>query len=148
MNVTSSVTKSKKNISFKEYLNEMLEEPLSHLIKLQNDDDSYPIKLVAKNFIYRISYPTKNIDYFSEGLIYRSFVIAYKIAQESDTVSIDYFMLISKLHSIFPGLTKEYIKETLKHDFDTWISQFDGLKEKYPRASFTTLLKVFAENLK
>ena len=136
MDVTSSVTKSKKNISFKEYLNEMLEEPLSHLIKLQNDDDSYPIKLVAKNFIYRISYPTKNIDYFSEG------------AQESDTVSIDYFMLISKLHSIFPGLTKEYIKETLKHDFDTWISQFDGLKEKYPRASFTTLLKVFAENLK
>lgn len=60
---------------------------------------------------------------------------------------VGYESILIKLHNEFPKLNEDKIKATLTSEFKKWLSKHPEVKEKYPKMSIMTLLKVVAKKM-
>lgn len=90
------------------------------------------------------------IDYFLESIEFNTneHIIKSAFSYACQARKIGYENIIAGLHYEYPEISQENIKSIMIDEFKKWIAKYPEAKEKYPKLSFMTLLKVFAKKMK
>ena len=96
-------------------------------------DSSKTVEEQVETFLTDIGMTT------AERMVTQSFVVA------CDIKKINYENIILGLHTQFPKVKEEIIKNILKEEFKNWLDKYPTLAEKCPKISLMAVLKVFAK---
>lgn len=96
-------------------------------------DSSKSVEEQLDSFLEDIGMPT------NERMLKQSFVIA------CDIKKITYENVILELRNMYPKVTEDIIKASLKVNFKKWLEQYPELAEKCPKISLMVVLKAFAK---
>lgn len=124
------VEETPKN-SAEKYLAEFFSDELNMLEKEK------PAEEQIDAFLDAINFPR------NESIVRDAFIFACTVRK------IKYESIITEIYNAtFPKLQKEILKNALQEEFDKWIALYPEIKEKCPKISIITLLKVFAKKIK
>lgn len=116
-------------ISSKDYVEMIFETDFSRLDKNKTIEEQIDM------FLDIIGFPKTN------RVVKQAFVAACEVKK------INLENIIIEVHRVFNKTREEIIKAIMQEEFKKWLANYPDLRDKYPKISFTALLKIFASKV-